>query len=68
MSGHITGYRNTDRISLANSRLLSLGKSETGSLYFDLYYASSIPSRFMMSSFHFSLSGLGSVSLIRKMR
>ena len=36
MSGHITGYRNIDRISLANSRLLSLGKSETGSLYFDL--------------------------------
>ena len=29
-------YRNIDRISLANSRLLSLGKSETGSLYFDL--------------------------------
>ena len=36
MSRHVTDYRNTDRISLANSRLLSLGKSETGSLYFDL--------------------------------
>lgn len=36
MSGHIIDYRNIDRISLANSRLLSLGKSETGSLYFDL--------------------------------
>ena len=68
MSGHVTDYRNTDRISLANSRLLSLGKSETGSLYFELYYASAIPSRFMISSFHFSLSGLGSISPIRKMR
>ncbi len=38
MSGHITDYRNIDRISLANSRLLSLGKSVrgTGALYFDL--------------------------------
>ncbi len=36
MSGHITDYRNIASISLAKFWLLSLGKSETGSLYFDL--------------------------------
>lgn len=36
MSGYITDYLNMLSISLANFWLLSLGKSETGSLYFDL--------------------------------
>ena len=36
MSGYITNYLNMLSISLANFWLLSLGKSETGSLYFDL--------------------------------
>ncbi len=36
ISGYVTDYLNICSISLANFWLLSLGKSETGSLYLDL--------------------------------